>query len=88
MADRYVGGLRVAAPEPTLHLAKITREVAKTFWGDTAESTLATINDAFKPGGSYSCGLRQPQSSNHGLAKTLTDAWCTARATLYNLYEQ
>ena len=54
MADRYVGGLRVAAPEPTLHLAKITREVAKTFWGDTAESTLATINDAFKPGGSYS----------------------------------
>ncbi|SVB78901.1 uncharacterized protein METZ01_LOCUS231755, partial [marine metagenome] len=28
----------VAAPEPTLHLAKITREVAKTFWGDTAES--------------------------------------------------
>jgi predicted acetyltransferase len=53
MSDRYVGGLRVAAPEPSLHLSSLARLVAVTFWGGEDESTLATVGDALRPGGSY-----------------------------------
>ena len=53
MSDRYVGGLRVAAPEPSLHLSALARLIAVTFWGGEEESTLATVGDALRPGGSY-----------------------------------
>jgi predicted N-acetyltransferase YhbS len=53
MAEGFVGGLRVCAPEPTLHLSALARLISETFWGGTEESTLATVGDALRPGGSY-----------------------------------
>ena len=54
MAEGFAGGLRVTAPEPTLHLAALARLIAGTFWGELDEPTLATVGDALKPGGNYS----------------------------------